>query len=104
MLLLWDTLAPTEREAAALTLSVPLGEALELGVPEPEPVPLALCVPLPVLLPELLGLWLALAPGLRVPDALLLRELLRLCVLEPVGAAVPLPEGVPEPEGVPLGL
>ena len=104
MLLLCDALAPTEREAAALMLTVPLGEALELGVPLPELVPLELCVPLPVLLPELLGLWLALAPALRAPVALLLSELLQLCVLEPVEDAVPLPEGVPEPEGVPVGL
>ena len=104
MLLLWDTLAPTEREAAELTLSVPLGEAEELGVPLPEPVPLGLCDPVPEPEPELLGLWLALAPALREAVALLLMELLQLCVLEPVGDAVPLPEGVPLPEAVLLGL
>ncbi len=104
MLLLCDALAPGGREAAALMLTVLLGEALELGVPLPELVPLELCVPLPVLVPELLGLWLALVPVLKEAEALLLSELLRLSVLEPVEDAVPLPEGVPEPEGVPVGL
>ena len=61
-----------------LLLSVLVGEALELGVPLPEPVLLELCVPVPEPEPELLGLWLALAPALREPVALLLTELLQL--------------------------
>jgi len=96
-------LAPTDREAAALTDTVLLVVALELGVPDPVPLLLIVCEGVPVPLPELLAVPDALAPGLRDEDGELLKEALRLRVLEGVDAPVPLPlpVGVPEGEAVP---
>jgi len=96
-------LAPMDREAAALTDTVLLVVALELGVPVPLLLLLVDCVCVPVPDPELLAVPDALAPGLREAVGELLKEALRLRVLEGVEAPVPLPlcVGVPEGEAVP---
>ena len=84
-------LAPTDREAAALTDTVLLVVALELGVPDPVPLLLVVCEGVPVPLPELLPVPDALAPELREAVGELLKEALRLRVLEGVTVPEPLP-------------
>ena len=80
-------LAPTDREAAALTDTVLLVVELELGVPEPVPLLLLVCEDVAVPEPELEPVEEALAPGLREEVGELLKEALRLSVLHAVAVA-----------------
>jgi hypothetical protein len=98
-----EALTPGARLPAALLLWLLLLEGVAEAVPLPVAVPEELCVADPVLLPEWLPVEEALAPVLRELEAVLLRDALKLRVLEAVAEAVPDPVTVPLPEGVPLG-
>jgi len=84
-------LAPTDREAAALTDTVLLLVALELGVPDPVPLLLPVWEPVALPVPESLPVEEALAPGLNEAVGEEDTELLRLTVLLGEAVAVPLP-------------
>ena len=101
LLLLTEALAPGEREAVGLPLSVLLPLRVLDGVGAAVPVLLLLCVPVGVGEALLLAVRLLLLLSLPVEEGLAPwvseavgeadRELLRLAVLEGVACAVPLP-------------